>query len=746
MKRFHGLPLLAFLIIILAFGSPQLEAQGLSTARIWNEMVLNAVRNDYARPTVHARNLFHTSVAMYDAFAAYDDVNTPFFLGKTTGDYFCPFDGVPTPDNVTMAREMAMSYAVYRIIEHRFENSPGADDIFHNTNIVFNAFGYDASYTDTNYSNGNPAALGNYIAASIIEFGMQDGANEANDYENLYYSTVNPPMDPNLPFFDPGFGYGNERLNNPNRWQPLDIPGFIDQAGNPIEGGNLDFLSPEWGRVVPFALTEEDLTIRSRGGNDYMLYHDPGPPCYLDTLNGGGLSEEYKWGFSMVLGWSSLLDTLNSPLIDISPASLGNSLPFPLTIEAYRDLYDYDNGGDKSIGYSTNPKTGMPYIPQFVRTGDYGRVLAEYWADGPNSETPPGHWFTILNMVNDHPLLEKKYKGEGFEMSDLEWDVKSYLAMGGAMHDSAISAWGNKGYYDYIRPISAIRYMVDKGQSTDMSRDNYSPNGIPLIPGKVEIIESDDPIAYSYEIDDLTVTNIGRIKYFIRQINDFDVWQEARYWRPYQSPSFVTPPFAGYVSGHSTFSRAAAEVLTNFTGDRFFPGGMGEIHIEKDNFLEFDVGPSTDMTLQWATYRDAADQSGLSRIWGGIHPPVDDIPGRKMGETIGITAFNLADFLFGEPEMVGIQEVAQNNDAIRIYPNPVQSGGNVYVSFEQNINENVQLEIYDNQQKLVHVMDCGTVGSQLKIDMKDQSLSSGLYVLHLSGKGLNASQKILVLE
>lgn len=75
-------------------------------------------------------------------------------------------------------------------------------------------------------------------------------------------------------------------------------------------------------------------------------------------------------------------------------------------------------------------------------------MLAEFWADGPDSETPPGHWFTIFNYVSDHPLQTKKYKGTGTPLNDLEWDVKGYLALGGAMHDVAITAWGMKGWYD----------------------------------------------------------------------------------------------------------------------------------------------------------------------------------------------------------------------------------------------------------------------------------------------------------
>ena len=50
----------------------------------------------------------------------------------------------------------------------------------------------------------------------------------------------------------------------------------------------------------------------------------------------------------------------------------------------------------------------------------------------------------------------------------------------------------------------------------------------------------------------------------------------AKDWVPYQKPTFVTPAFAAFISGHSTFSRAAAEVLTSMTGCPYFPGGMGE--------------------------------------------------------------------------------------------------------------------------------------------------------------------------
>jgi hypothetical protein len=188
--------------------------------------------------------------------------------------------------------------------------------------------------------------------------------------------------------------------------------------------------------------------------------------------------------------------------------------------------------------------------------------------------------------------------------------------------------------------------MADRGQSSDPLAASYDPDGIPLEPGFIELVEAGDPLAGA------AGEHIGKIKVYAWRGPDAILnpladtagvdWILAENWWPYQRPSFVTPPFAGYVSGHSTYSRAAAEVLTAITGDPFFPGGMSSFEIPANDFLVFENGPSVDMTLQWATYRDASDQTSLSRIWGGIHPPADDIPGRIIGEQIGLDAFALA--------------------------------------------------------------------------------------------------------
>ncbi len=349
----------------------------------------------------------------------------------------------------------------------------------------------------------------------------------------------------------------------------------------------------------------------------------------------------------------SHLDPADGVLWNISPGAIGNAPTLPQTLSEYKAFYNFFDGGDASQGHPINPHTGQPYEDQWVPRADYARVLAEFWADGPDTETPPGHWFSILNYVSDHPLFEKRFKGQGPILDDLEWDVKTYLALGGAMHDAAVSAWSIKAWYDYVRPISAIRWMADRGQSSDPDLPRYDPAGLPLMDGYIELVKADDPLAGAggEHIDKIKLKVWRGPDYVTDTATDIAGvgWILAENWWPYQRSNFVSPPFAGYVSGHSVFSNAAARVLTLLTGDPFFPGGIGEFRIARNRFLVFEEGPSVDVVLQWATYQDASDQSSLSRLWGGIHPPVDDIPARIIGAHIGEDAFALAEMYFGQP-------------------------------------------------------------------------------------------------
>ncbi len=688
-----------------------------SIARLWNEALLDLIRKDYARPTVHARNLFHTSMAIYDAWAIYDETASPYLIGNTLHGYKSEFTGFSTSESILEARKKTISYAAYRLLSERFQHSPNPEFSQSLLDEEMAKLGYDILITDQDYTSGSAIALGNYIANQVIAYGLQDGSNEENQYANVFYVPENEPLDLNEP--------GDISGINPNRWQPLTFTSFIDQSGNVISGTTPDFLGPEWGNVKGFSLSETDKVTYSRDGHDYNVYFDPGTPPSIS-------SEDYKWTFSLVSKWGSHLDPYDGVLWDISPKSKGNVSisAMPQDFADFKNFYKEDEGGDIGIGRPLNPVTKMPYEAQIVPRGDYTRVLAEFWADGPDSETPPGHWFTILNYVSDHPLLKKRFKGQGNTITDLEWDVKSYFILGGAMHDAAITAWGIKGWYDYIRPISAIRYMCAKGQCSDPSKAHYDTSGIPLKPGYIELVTESDPLAGANN------ENVGKIKLFSWKghefINDPTIdeagvgWILAENWWPYQRPTFVTPPFAGYVSGHSTYSRAAAEVLTLLTGTEYFPGGMGEFLAKKNEFLVFEQGPSMDVKLQWATYRDASDQCSLSRIWGGIHPPADDIPGRKIGEKVGKQAFEFASKYFSglKPQ----EEPA--NAELTIYPNPLTvTSSELFVT---NTKETSSFALYDINgrllQKPLQAFDEETKVTKLTLP---KTLSPGIYILKI---------------
>ena len=171
-------------------------AQDQSVARQWNELLLESIRQDFARPIVHARNLFHISAAMYDAWAAYEQGASPYFLGQEHLGEQIVFNTDFLEDNINKHRlqEEAISYAAYRLINHRFRRSPGWDAIKRDADALMTTLGYDTKNRDSDYMNGEAAELGNYIAEQIIAYGLADGSNERQNYRNTFYSAVNDPL------------------------------------------------------------------------------------------------------------------------------------------------------------------------------------------------------------------------------------------------------------------------------------------------------------------------------------------------------------------------------------------------------------------------------------------------------------------------------------------------------------------------------------------------------------------------
>jgi hypothetical protein len=568
-----------------------------SVARRWDEALLDAIRRALPAPTVHARNLFHVSAAMWDAWAAYDPGASGYFVREKH-----------TASDVTAARDEAISYAAYGVLAERYVDSVGGDLSLTEFADVMDALCYPLDNTTT--QGDRPAAVGNRIAKAAIAYGKADGSNEAGKYSDPDYKPVNGPL---------VVAKAGATMVDPNRWQPLQIEHMISQNGIPITNGVQQAIGPHWGHVKAFALP-------AAGANGVPI--DPGPP---PRLGDPATDREFKDQAVEVIRDSSLLDSSLGNTIDISPGARGNN----------------SLGSNDGHGHPVDPATGRPYPPDVVNEGDFGRVMAEFWADGPKSETPPGHWNVLANLVSDELAPNLRIAGNGPAVDRLQWDVKLYLALNGAVHDAAIAAWGLKGDYDTSRPISMIRYMGGLGQSSDPKLASYNREGLPLVPGLIELITKQMTAAgqrhaalKGHEGEIAIKAWGGNPANPLTQASGVK-WILATTWVPYQLPTFVTPSFPAYASGHSTFSRAAAEVLTGFTGSEYFPGGVTGYTIIAGS-LKFESGPTTDIRLEWATYYDAADQAGQSRLWGGIHVQADDFTGRRIGSECGIAAWALA--------------------------------------------------------------------------------------------------------
>lgn len=196
--------------------------------------------------------------------------------------------------------------------------------------------------------------------------------------------------------------------------------------------------------------------------------------------------------------------------------------------------------------------------------------------------------------------------------------------------------------------------MGVNGQCSNRDLPTFHENGLPLIEGLIELVTIETTAAGQRHESLRGSEGKIAIRTWSGPLNPPREtagvhWRLAEDWMPFQQWDFVTPAFPGYVSGHSTFSRAAAVVFTEFTGSEFFPGGLHDELIAAKTGLRIEPGPSAPVVLQWATYFDAADSSGMSRRWGGIHIEADDLDGRRLGDRVGKAAVNKAFELFGRP-------------------------------------------------------------------------------------------------
>lgn len=263
-----------------------------------------------------------------------------------------------------------------------------------------------------------------------------------------------------------------------------------------------------------------------------------------------------------------------------------NVTPFALTnAEQFRPPPPYAYVEGDRVASRKYIAQARQIVNATARLTNKQKMIVEYWADGPRSETPPGHWNLFAQFVSLR---------DGHGVNE---DAKMFFALNNAEMDAAIAVWDAKAYYDNQRPITAIHFLY-AGQEIPTWRGT---NGLPR-------------------------TVLGEN------------------WVPFQPNTFISPPFADYVSGHSTFSTAAAEILKLFTGsDELRAKVVLPAHSSKADGAQW---PSEPVVLSWPTFSAAAKQAGLSRRLGGIHFLQADMEAQKLGKKVAHAAWEKAQAYF----------------------------------------------------------------------------------------------------
>ncbi len=437
----------------LTFADKLASVPGVNPVIQWNNAALQAIGATATGPTIGARALAIVHTAIYDAWAAYDKNAVP-----------TQPNGIPgrLKDKNGANATQALSFAAYRALVDLF---PSQTSSF---NAVMSNLGYNPADTSTDTS--TPTGVGNVAAQAILTYRHQDGSNQLGDASGS-----------SGPYSD-YTGY-TPTLGNLDHWQPL---------------GAQKFLTPHWGKVKPFALSNAN------------QFRPSGPIPSSSTQ-----------------AFTAQIDTA-------------------LSLSAGLD--------------------------------DTSKVIAEYWADGPKSVTPPGHWDLLSQFVLAQ-YVSKKYN------KTLNDNVMLFFALTNAIFDASIACWECKRYYDSCRPISAIHTLYAGKSITAWAG-----------PGKGT------------------------------QTFDGSLWQTY----------IKTPAFPEYVSGHSTFSAAGAYILSGATGSDTF--GDSYTAAAGSSTIEPGISPSSSVTLSWPTYSSAAIQAGMSRRYGGIHFQKADEDGRALGQQVAALA------------------------------------------------------------------------------------------------------------
>ena len=318
----------------------------------------------------------------------------------------------------------------------------------------------------------------------------------------------------------------------------------IDDPDAPLEA----FLTPQWGTVNPFSL-ESGEQLRPPNPQPFLLIEEG-----TVNLEAGTITLE------------------NGEVVEISREIVGTIINPEFIAQA-----------EAVVDFSAN-------------LTDQQKIVAEFWEDGGGTAFPPGTWMTFGQFVsarNDHSL---------------DQDAKLFFTLANGVFDAGVATWEAKVFYDYVRPVRAIRTLGQLGLIGEFNSD----------------------------LGGFAIQAWGGPKQGTQTIlaTDFITYQT-----PGKDPS---PPFAEYTSGHSSFSAAGATILELLTSSDAFAASV--TLAPGDSRFEPGFTPQEEVTLAWDTFSSAADEAGISRLYGGIHFAEGDLNGRTLGQQIGISVFEQAQF------------------------------------------------------------------------------------------------------
>lgn len=307
--------------------------------------------------------------------------------------------------------------------------------------------------------------------------------------------------------------------------------GLFDAALRESLAAVTDSAGAELGKLLGWQVADAILAWRSTDGSKTPVTYTPGTeagdwqltgPAYLPPLLP-------QWPAVMPFGVPDVFTFRPPPPPDLT------STEYAAALNEVKELGRFDSS---------------------TRTAEQTEI-AIFWADGPGTATPPGHW----NRIAAEVALQRG--------STLAENARLFALLNIAMADAGIACWDAKYHYELWRPITAIREA---------------------------------------ELDGIDLTS-----------TDAD-------WFPLLN----TPPFPTYTSGHSTFSGAAAAVLTNVFGPAVsfttWSDGL-------DGFTQRPLPAVFSRTF--ASFEAAAEEAGRSRVYGGIHFEFDNSAGLTLGQLIG---------------------------------------------------------------------------------------------------------------